>query len=444
MLNTRVQPSALTTPTAVLFKKRAYLIGLAWETLPRDTKDVRRFAAMRKADKYIACQYSEPDSESATHTMVALLNLSALTLPKSVSSHWSLALLIKPLIENGGYAVFELESARFGFVSCLNGVLISDLVGTQAEIREAVRLFTTLNPPKEGETWPCYAPADWKIDGSLPLALEMLTHVKRPAETARLKTVSRKKMVIGMGVSGVLLLAGLQVLGLYQDYLTAQAIEAAKQARQARDHAEKAAVKITPPWHSQPLLSTFVQRCTQARGAIPISIAGWRFAASDCESEGEQGTLRASYKPITGVTVQDFTVRLNELFHGQVSPYFFLPEGNAGGFTLPLTFTAPDTPLQPEQLPSRSALQERLTTFAQRMRLSLRWDQVNNQLIDEQGNKVPLPWEEYNVSLSTAIPPIELFNGFSEPAVRFLSMHMTLEGGRLSYEVKGKFYVKHD
>ncbi|MCZ5345822.1 pilus assembly protein, partial [Escherichia coli] len=72
-----------------------------------------------------------------THTMVA--TASRRILPGKPRQCFSLALLILPLLEQGGYAITELtlpgETPRYSFVSAVDGVLVSDLVGSGEEVR---------------------------------------------------------------------------------------------------------------------------------------------------------------------------------------------------------------------------------------------------------------------------------------------------------------------
>lgn len=74
---------------------------------------------------------------------------------------FSLALLILPLLEQGGYAITELtlpgETPRYSFVSAVDGVLVSDLVGSGEEVREARDTFLSINTePVQG--WTRYEP----------------------------------------------------------------------------------------------------------------------------------------------------------------------------------------------------------------------------------------------------------------------------------------------
>ncbi|MFA2151182.1 pilin accessory family protein, partial [Escherichia coli] len=98
--------------TSVIKNKRAFFSGLDWKTLPSEEKNARTFARKNDAEYFLSCQYQ--DSENETKTMVAFIRKE--DLPTGASSFWSLALMIKPLIEPDGYAICELGDL-YGFVS---------------------------------------------------------------------------------------------------------------------------------------------------------------------------------------------------------------------------------------------------------------------------------------------------------------------------------------
>ncbi|MCV5837114.1 type 4b pilus protein PilO2, partial [Escherichia coli] len=85
--------------------------------------------------------------------------------------------------------------------------------------------------------------------------------------------------------------------------------------------------------------------------ALPLSIAGWRFDLAECSTSGNDGLLRTSYKELSGVTVEDFSTRIREIFQGTTTATFVLPEGSAGGFSLPVSFDVSPDPITPDTLP---------------------------------------------------------------------------------------------
>ncbi|EES0473520.1 pilus assembly protein, partial [Escherichia coli] len=85
--------------------RNVFLAGLEWKTLPSQYRHARDFARAQKADLFLACQYLS-NEDADTHTMVA--TVSRRILPGKPRQCFSLALLILPLLEHGGYAITEL------------------------------------------------------------------------------------------------------------------------------------------------------------------------------------------------------------------------------------------------------------------------------------------------------------------------------------------------
>ncbi|EFS9331613.1 type 4b pilus protein PilO2, partial [Escherichia coli] len=147
--------------TSVIKNKRAFFSGLDWKTLPSEEKNARTFARKNDAEYFLSCQYQ--DSENETKTMVAFIGKE--DLPAGASSFWSLALMIKPLIEPDGYAICELGDL-YGFVSCVNNVLVNDVVGNKSQIMSALTTFLEFNEtPEPG--WKLYQPESWDISQAL-------------------------------------------------------------------------------------------------------------------------------------------------------------------------------------------------------------------------------------------------------------------------------------
>ncbi|ELF6201425.1 pilin accessory family protein, partial [Escherichia coli] len=168
--------------------------GLDWKTLPSEEKNARTFARKNDAEYFLSCQYQ--DSENETKTMVAFIRKE--DLPTGASSFWSLALMIKPLIEPDGYAICELGDL-YGFVSCVNNVLVNDVVGNKSQIMSALTTFLEFNEtPEPG--WKLYQPESWDISQALPsLTLSALIDVKKPPKEAAFTRVSRKRQFMIYG-----------------------------------------------------------------------------------------------------------------------------------------------------------------------------------------------------------------------------------------------------
>nr|WP_250696382.1 type 4b pilus protein PilO2 [Escherichia coli] len=226
--------------------RNVFLAGLEWKTLPSQYRHARDFARAQKADLFLACQYLS-NEDADTHTMVA--TVSRRILPGKPRQCFSLALLILPLLEHGGYTITELtlpgETPRYNFVSVVDGVLVSDLVGSGEEVREARDTFLSINTePTQG--WIHYEPAAFSAGAQnqhLPLA-SLTGSGKHPA-AARLNPVSRGPQFIT--VSLIIALLGTAWYGwqYYERWQTEKAAQAAV-ARQATEE------RITPPWPGLP------------------------------------------------------------------------------------------------------------------------------------------------------------------------------------------------
>ena len=75
----------------------------------------------------------------------------------------------KTLIEPDGYAICELGDL-YGFVSCVNNVLVNDVVGNKSQIMSALTTFLEFNEtPEPG--WKLYQPESWDISRASPHSL---------------------------------------------------------------------------------------------------------------------------------------------------------------------------------------------------------------------------------------------------------------------------------
>ena len=243
--------------------RNVFLAGMDWKTLPASHKNPRTFARSLGAVRYISCEYLSTE-DTDRHIMVAAVSQN--TLPKGSRRYFSLAMLILPLLEPGGYAIVELSQANdtelYGFVSAVDGILVSDLVGTREEIREAREIFLTINSaPEHG--WTCYEPPSFNgPDGRGPLPLETLTGAgKYPAE-ARLHPVSRGPQLIPVLL--ILTLLGTAWYGWqYYERLKAEKAALAEAAQKAAEE------RITPPWLSMPETGDFIRGCSDVWSRLP-------------------------------------------------------------------------------------------------------------------------------------------------------------------------------
>ncbi|EER9597916.1 type 4b pilus protein PilO2, partial [Escherichia coli] len=199
-----------------------------------EEKNARTFARKNDAEYFLSCQYQ--DSENETKTMVAFIRKE--DLPTGASSFWSLALMIKPLIEPDGYAICELGDL-YGFVSCVNNVLVNDVVGNKSQIMSALTTFLEFNEtPDPG--WKLYQPESWDISQALPsLTLSALIDVKKPPKEAAFTRVSRKRQFMIYGGSAILAILLWNGITMYQEYREKEAAAEAARLRLAKEMADK-------------------------------------------------------------------------------------------------------------------------------------------------------------------------------------------------------------
>ncbi len=89
------------------------------------------------------------------------------------------------------------------------------------------------------------------------------------------------------------------------------------------------------------------------------------FDLAECSTSGNDGLLRTSYKELSGVTVEDFSTRIREIFQGTTTATLYCQKA-APGIFLPVSFDVSPDPITPDTLPQATDIQERLTTFAQK------------------------------------------------------------------------------
>ncbi|EIG6065676.1 type 4b pilus protein PilO2 [Escherichia coli] len=414
--------------------RNVFLAGLEWKTLPSQYRHARDFARAQKADLFLACQYLS-NEDANTHTMVA--TASCRILPGKPRQYLSLALLILPLLEQGGYAITELtlpgETPRYSFVSAVDGVLVSDLVGSGEEVREARDTFLSINTePEQG--WTRYEPVAFSAgDQNQALPLSTLTGSGKHPAAARLNPVSRGAQFITVSLIIALLGAAWYGWQYYERWKTEQAAQAAA-ARQVTEE------RISPPWPGLPETDAFIRGCADIWASLPLSAAGWRYSLAECSTEGDNGNLRASYTNTAGTTVTDFIRRISDMTGTR--PFIVMPEGKTGGIGLPVSFRLPEHPVDVDALPESSVLQEQLTTLAQSMPLTLDWQEVSNSVTDENGNIIQPPWKEYDLQIQTLLPAYQLVERLKAPSVRFISVTRQLENGRFHYQFTGKYYAR--
>lgn len=424
----------LLTATPIVRSQRVFLLGIDWLPVAlRAARNVKNEARKHGADRVVSYRYR--DSQKNPQWLMGLINWRALSLPKGSKNGYALALLIIRQLKGNGYVIIEIDKSHYGFVSAIDGVLINDVVGDKETIAQAQKNFLQFNREPDAE-WQIFAPEEWKISNSQPFDLDNLLAGQIFPTSARFQTTSRKRLFFAT----VSLCCGALMIYLagtwYQSQQEALRQAAIREALLAQQQAQPIPT-FRSPWHETPRLMSFINACAEHWQKMPLSLAGWRFKGAQCL---EKGILKLSYSKPNGATVGDFAYRVRQIYAGQTIPYFNLPgEGDIGGFNQPVTFiSSADT----RALPDVDSQIQRLTSFAQRMRLQINLQEEDNSQISANGEELILPWRSFRFSLETAIPPTLLFNELDDVGLRLHVITLTLNQGRLSYRMEGKLYAK--
>lgn len=417
--------------------RTAWLAGVNWVPVPaRLSKNIKRLARRRGADRFVTYFYQTQQGER--EYVAGLINLASLgKAGQSVKVIYALALLVTPTLDRCGYAIISLAPDLYTFVGCVDGVLMNDIIGDKQAMEQARQTFIQFNPePDTG--WRCYAPAEFALEGSGVFDLDRLLSAGNPPASARFQSVSAKKPLAGLITLAVVLLCS----GYgWQQYAGNQEARRLKAAHETWLQSREAAVQITAPWETGPGIKNFVTACSQHWQSAPLTLAGWLFSEAECtQLEGTQGRIRLAYTRPDGGTVGDFVLRVKQHFGSDYSPFFNVPgPGDRGGYTEAVEFHAGQgTDNRP--LPNAEVQVQRLTTFAQQTRLPFTFTEENNRMTSESGLETLLPWRVFNLSLKTDIPPALLFSSLDDTGVQLNSIRLSLNQGRLTYQIEGKFY----
>lgn len=420
-------------------KKHIYLAGLEWVEI-KTTKKSEIRAKARRHDADYQVNISFVDQEGERKYAVGLANIADNEIkPSKYKGIYSLALITVKKIGSNGFAVLELESDKYWFVACVDGVVMTDIVSDKDTLLQSMNTFIEFNAePLDG--WVKYAPDDFSIDGSTQLELSELIPKGRVDKETRLTPISNKKTVLFIVAVVLLALLAHFAYQKYGEYQEAKRIKAVHDALVLEQKRQSLTDQVVKPWSNEPTVNNFVMTCADNWKNAPISIAGWLFSDAECgNSEKGEAYLRFAYLKPDGGTVADFVLRLNHLFKNKVKPIFNIPgSADIGGFSKQLKMSGQ---FKSEELPEKDFQLQRLTTFAQQMKLGFSLEQDNTSASNTSADAL-LPWQTYTVAIKTDIPPTLLFQNFDDVGVRFNKIKLSLDHGRITYTVEGKIYAK--
>ena len=218
-------------PVPLLHGKKAFLTGIDWNNKPASFRNVRSFAQSQNADFYLSYQYRDNESKDS-NTMVAIFRRKEADIPRNIQKYYSLAMLIRPILKSGGYAIFDVPSSndekKYGFVSVVNEILVNDVTGTRYEIAEARNTFLMLNTEPENG-WIRYEPEIFSENGKhTVLPLTTLTEAKKHPADARFTPVSMGKQLITASMFIALIGASWFAWQYYQNWQAEKTAQAMK------------------------------------------------------------------------------------------------------------------------------------------------------------------------------------------------------------------------
>jgi hypothetical protein len=434
------------TVHVIFHNKKYHVAGLNWKAINSyRKKDIKSLCRLHDADYYVGQEIKEQDASNKRITLVGLINYEDECFYKrKIKTSYSLAINASELLNANSYGVFNLADDVYWFVAIVNGHLsvLSDIVGNKETISDAVANFLDFNTsPANG--WVVYSPIGFFDDDS-SIEKDWKDLVEKTAGIAKLRPVSNKAPMITWSLILLIFICTYLGWNKYQDYQVKLKMKEAREALLA-ENTRQAAAPLIAPWKEQPTVKDFLTTCSVEWKSVPISIAGWLFRDAECQSRwAENGEttrsdkIRFAYIKPDGGTVADFSVRLNMLY--SFTPFYNIPgSADTGGFSKPLIF--PER-LRSEDVPSADYQTQRITTFAQQMRLgfNLQEDKIT-ALPGSDGNLIDLPWRIYSFTYKSDIPPTFLFSKFDDTGIRFTKIKINLNNARLNYIIEGKLYA---
>lgn len=418
-----------------------YLAGVNWVPVStRYRKNIKGLARRLGADRVVTYFYQ---NQGAGREYVAgLVNLAKLTQsPQAAKGVYALALMVTPVLERAGYAIIRLAPDVYTFIGCVDGVLMNDIVGDKSVMELAQHTFLQFNPmPETG--WQCYAPPEFGLEGCSVFDLDRLLELKKLPVSARFQSVSAEKSITGFIVFVLVLCGSYYGYRLYAKHEETLRLNVAHEAYlQAQKSVQSETMQVMEPWKNSPGVENFVSACSAHWQSARLSIGGWLFIEAECvQMMGSQAHIRLAYTKPEGGNVGDFAVGIRRYFNGEYRPFYNTPgPGDVGGFMQPVELLASN---DNRPLPSADIQVQRMTTFAQQNGLQYSFAEDNNRIVSEYGVETLLPWRVFTMSLKTDIPPTLLFTGLDDTGVRLSVIKLSLQQGRLTYQIEGKFYAK--
>lgn len=416
--------------------KHTLIAGLHWQWVPaRGARRMRIEARDLQASYWLALPAGSTDE---TASWLGTLSNEASELPKG-SRAASLTVALAEKLPADCWGVFLLPDGQWWLMAMAGGrpSPYGDITGDADLIkREAERFKSDVTEPAAG--WAVFDPDGLlEYPGARTDSLESLLPSVVPDRANLRKTedkAPRRLIFLAVVLAG----AGWLANHWWEEKKQADH-EAWVQAEliKKRNALVQRPASLARPWEGQPAFSDMLSACVKQWRQAPVSIAGWVFSRALCEVNGK---LTIHYSLPDGGTVGDFAARLPAIYGAGTQAVFNMPgPSDDASFREHVDFKP--TPAE-SLLPGDEQLR-RMTSYAQRLRASLRFSEpvILDQTLGQ--DHVPLPWKRYSFTFITDIPPDRLFDASRFPGngLRLSSVKVELHSSRLTYTLEGMLYA---
>jgi hypothetical protein len=368
---------------------------------------------------------------------------------------YSMAAALAGQLGDTWLGAFKLPDGQYALVGILRGGVIpgADMIGDLETISAALRsVYAYKHGINDNDI---YAPEEMDFGGKAIDIEKILTPVSVRKEYL-LKPLSftvSKKQVVVIGAVALALVAG---VGGYMRY---QAIEAQRkhdaevmaakikvaemEALNAKLREEQAAKMIVHPWTLLPSIQDFVERCGASSYQLPLSTAGWKLVASQCDGQH----FTSTFKRTDSSTVADFVQ------YAASAGYKNEPVFQDGGDTATITLDIP-TPVAGDDalLPAQEMVNYLISHF-QRIGIkpAITETKIEKPVLPAQlpGQETltqivpPEPdWKQYGFSFETHLTPEVTLAGLRATGIRLTDITNTVSNYQLTWSIKGQIYAK--
>lgn len=424
-----------------------FVSGLYWQPLTRPRaymKEAREIGKQRGLD-IVAIRKSETLIQGGFGSKA----------DGATKGMYSLAAALAGQLGDTWLGAFKLPDGQYALVGILKGGVIpgADMIGDLETISAALRSVYAYKHGINDED--IYAPEEMNFGGKAVEIEKILTAVSMRKDNS-LKPLTytfSKKHALGIGVSALILIAG---VGIYWQHQAAEAkkkfdaeVMAAKirvaemEAINARSKAEQAAKSIVHPWSLMPSIADFLESCGSNIYQQPISTSGWILVSTQCDDK----KFEASFKRSESSTVAAFAQYAISAGY-QESPEFF-----DGGDTATISRDTRPALAGDESLLPQKEMLINFTSHFQRIGIK---PEITEIKVEKPQSPIVLPgqdaltqitapepdWKHHEFSFDTELTPELVFEGLRTTGIRLTKVSNLVTNARLKWSIKGQIYAK--